>query len=1301
MDIRRKRGLLWCLGLVAVLLIWQAKASDRVVPVGLELSNNNINAFAYDDEGYMWMGTSRGLNRYNGSFFWTFLHEDSLSLVNDNVHALWMDSDSRLWIGTDGGLDCYDLRDRRFKHPSDGRFNPVYALQGWRDSLLVYSDLKGFSVLNRVSRQVVASIDDDAVSQSRVLLATASGEIWVVSESTRSVWRFDTDLGLRAKYEVTVPGTIISLAESGDGDLWLATDRAVSCFDLDRQKFVASGESLSRLVAGHKILFMRHVPQADYLLFGIQGLGLFVYSPDRDEIRQVVHQKRFSGVDRCFCYVDPNQTIWLAPANKGFRVFPVSNAFENHYVHPSLDGQVINALGRSASGEVWLSTERAIAWFDPASKHSVLATPSDISGRTTIRQALMATFQDCLWIWTSDNLLRKYEAEPDRTVRLLDRFQPKEKIRFIWEDPRSRALWVVLETKWARIDQASGEVTYYKDKPACYWGRSYYSERLGKNYLISYDRGIFEVNEAGELNPVYPEIGNASAIFVDREGLVWVGSFDAGLTCFSAEGKLLRRLDTTDGLPDNSIMSILEDEAGSIWICMKNGIVRFSKKSGDLTSFAYENFIRDTQFELGCAVCLPDNTLCFGHDGGVSIIRPDLTEQMADQVPLGIDAVLVNREPVTFDTSGLDLAYDENFLSVYYSGRDLVNGFLLRYSYCLEGYDKDWVNAGQNRIAHYTNLPSGDYLFRVRVQDVNGKWVGEELAFPVHIHPAWWNTAFARGVYILLSLALAYLLLSLYVRWKVNRERLVLVEREKRLNERLYEAKIELFSNLSHEFRTPLSLVYAPLRELLDKGEQKGRDLDLLLLIRKNIGRLIRLTEQLLRVDQPEGLSDRLSVTRLDLVPVVRTLVDSFGFVAHEKRIRLDLVAPDVLDVCLDHDKVEKILFNLVDNALKYTPEDGEVQVVLSLGEEGKSVRMEVRDTGVGIPDDQRSKLFRRHERLDVAHRQPGASGFGIGLNYVYHLVQAHRGTIEWFPNEPCGSRFVVTLPADASLYSPEELEEQLFSAGPLPGDTVCLEESPEKDSRHLLVVEDNPELRGYLRDLLAAHYRVTLAADGEEALDLLKQEMPDMVISDVLMPRMNGFELCEKLKSEEEYWHLPVILLTAKTDLADNIHGLNLGADAYVGKPFDPSYLLAVVQNIFANRARIQPVVRTLTAESLDVRENGEAEIPLDERERAFLGKLYELLDKRLSDEEYNVLSLAREIGISRSSLYSKIKLMTGKSPQIFFSEYRLNRAKDFLESGDFTVSEVAYKVGFCSLAGFSRSFKKQFGYSPSKAKS
>ena len=209
------------------------------------------------------------------------------------------------------------------------------------------------------------------------------------------------------------------------------------------------------------------------------------------------------------------------------------------------------------------------------------------------------------------------------------------------------------------------------------------------------------------------------------------------------------------------------------------------------------------------------------------------------------------------------------------------------------------------------------------------------------------------------------------------------------------------------------------------------------------------------------------------------------------------------------------------------------------------------------------------------------------------------------------------------------------------------------------------------------------------------------MVISDVLMPRMNGFELCEKLKSEEEYWHLPVILLTAKTDLADNIHGLNLGADAYVGKPFDPSYLLAVVQNIFANRARIQPVVRTLTAESLDVRENGEAEIPLDERERAFLGKLYELLDKRLSDEEYNVLSLAREIGISRSSLYSKIKLMTGKSPQIFFSEYRLNRAKDFLESGDFTVSEVAYKVGFCSLAGFSRSFKKQFGYSPSKAKS
>lgn len=1289
--------------LINVVLVWQLGATAPAVPVEPDLTNPNINAFAYDPEGYMWMGTSRGLNRYNGSFFWTFLHGDSSSIVNDNIHALWLDADNRLWIGTDGGLDCYDSRSGRFCHPSDGRFNPVYALAPWRDSLLVYTDLEGFSVLSRASSRVVASMRDDDIAMSRSLAVTSAGEVWVVSASTRSVWRFGPDLGLREKYAVVVPGAIGALTELRDGSIWLATDRAVARFDADRRCFVAAGAALSVLVDGRKILFMRYVPAKDYLLLGIQGLGLFVYDPGSDSVDQVVHQKRFSGVDRCYCYVDPHQTIWLAPANKGFRVFPVSNAFENHYVHAGLNGQTIHDLGLYGSGKVWLSTERAVALFDPRTKESSLITPTGLSANVTIRQALVDTTGHQLWIWSSDHVLRKYAVRPDLSVEAQDRFQSREKIRFFWEEPESRSLWVALETKWARIGMDTGETVYFKRRPGAHFGRSYYSEALRKSFLVSYDQGIFVADRSGGLTPVFREVDNPSCLFVGRDSLVWVGSFDAGLFCFAPDGRLLRHLDTSSGLPDNSVMSLLEDEAGSIWICMKNGIVCYSGQDGSLTSFAYENFIRDAQFELGCAVRLPDNTLCFGYNGGLAIIRPDLAGQSAGRVPLGIDAVLVNREPVRFGPEGLDLAYDENFLSIYYSGRDLVNGFLLRYAYRLDGYDKSWVEAGQNRMARYTNLPPGDYTFRVRLQDVNGRWLEDELAFPVRVHPAWWNSAWAKAAYILLSLAVVYLLLSFYVRWRMNRERLALVEREKRMNERLYESKIELFSNISHEFRTPLSLVYAPLRELLEKGDWKGHDLGLLHLMRRNVERMMRLAEQLLRIDRQALSVDRLSVARFDLVPVVQALVDSFRYVAQERRIRLELEAPERLEGCLDRDKVEKILFNLVDNALKYTPEEGEVRVILSSVDEGRSLLVQVTDTGVGIPDNLRSKLFCRHERLEMDQRLPESSGFGIGLSYVRQLVVAHHGTIEWHPNERRGTCFQVVLPIVPSAYSPSELAENPdpdgLPASAIPSEGSAQADADEVERRQLLVVEDNPELRGYLGDLLGARYRVTLAVDGVEALDLLGRSIPDMVISDVLMPRKNGFELCRELKSSEEYCHLPVILLTAKTDLSDNIRGLDLGADAYIAKPFDPRYLMAVIQNIFTNRARSQSAVRELTAETLN-REAGPDEVSLDERERAFLAKLYALLDTHLSDEDYNILSLAQEIGISRSSLYSKIKLLTGKSPQLFFSDYRLNRAMDFLRSGEFTVSEVGYKVGFSSLAGFSRSFKKQFGYSPSKVK-
>ncbi len=874
------------------------------------LTNSNVTAFAYDPEGYIWMGTSQGLNRYNGSFFWTFLRDDSLSLINDNIHALLMDEEEeRLWIGTDGGLDCYDLASDRFIHPSDGHFDPVYALREWRDSLLIYSDLEGFSVFNKRSFRDVAEIKDPDLGRSRALVATRADEIWIVAASTRSVWRFDAKLGLNARYPIAALGEPIDLLEANDGTLWLATDRSVLKFDQRRRRFVEASAEISKLVDDRTILFLRYVKKDNYFLLGIQGKGLYVYHPAEDKINRIVHQKRFSGVDRCFCYVDPNQTIWLAPAHKGFRVFPVENAFGNHYVHEALESETIQAMGLFDSTRIWLNTERSVALFDPRTKVARMITPAAWNRQLVIRQAFVDSDRR-FWIWTNDNVLQAYGLESNGLSRLSNRFAPKGKIQFIFEDPQERVVWVALESQWAKIEMDSGKIIYHKDRPSAHFGKAFYSERVRKNYLLSYDQGLFEIDQMGRTTPVFRSIKNPSCLFVDRDGNTWVGSFNSGLACFSSDGRLARRFDTSDGLPDNSVMSVLEDSAGSIWVCLKNGIVCYSKKSNSWISFAYENFIRDAQFELDCAVHLPGNILCFGNNNGISIIQPNLDDLSTRSIPLGIDAVLVNRKPVSYGKEGIELSHDENFLSVYYSGRDLVNGFLLRYAYQLDGYDKDWIEAGQNSIVYYTNLPPGDYVFRARVQNVDGQWQEEELAFPIRIRPAWWCAPLAIAFYVIFSILLISMAISLHIRWKVNREKLALMEREMRLN------------------------------------------------------RQVRHSEN----KEPEALP---------------------------------------------------------------------------------------------------------------------------------------------------------------------------IAAEPL-----------------------------------------------------------------------------------------------------------------------------------------------------------------LAPKEQAFMERLYQLLDSHLSDETYNVLSLAQELGISRSGLYSKIKLLTGNSPQAFFIDYRLNRALDYLKSGEFTVSEVSYKVGFSSLAGFSRSFKKRFGYSPSKVK-
>lgn len=534
-----------------------------------------------------------------------------------------------------------------------------------------------------------------------------------------------------------------------------------------------------------------------------------------------------------------------------------------------------------------------------------------------------------------------------------------------------------------------------------------------------------------------------------------------------------------------------------------------------------------------------------------------------------------------------------------------------------------------------------------------------------------------------------------------------LKHREKRIQlaeeqQELHEQHMHFVANISHEIRTPLTLISAPLKELIAHNELNDHDRELLGIMQRNVSRLNMLAEQILN-NSNHGKDDRvLRETFGDISAFVEGIANNFRFYAHEKNLHLTFDSKtNGQQGYFDMEKVEKIVSNLMSNAMKYTPEGGDIVVRVCLDQSNAVVI--VKDTGIGVTDSRQREMFRRFNRLDMSAIDPSSKGFGVGLHYAQCLAFLHHGRLCYEPNVPKGSRFTLSIP-----YKEAVQEKAVVEASAMQSETA-VEETMEPSVHNevdenlptILLAEDDYEMRGYIQLLLDEDYNVIVAGDGEEALEKLKLNVPDLVLSDVVMNRMDGFELCQRIKESPDYGYLPVLLLTAKSDLDNRKHGIDCGADAYVGKPFDPYYLKSVIASILENRQRIQRIIRSMTHIEPETSNNegdaGNAEPLMSERDREFLNHFHRLLSDHLADDDLNVTQLAGEMNLSYSSLYARVKDLTGQSPQVFLTTYRMNIAMELLQTHNYTVSEVCYKVGASSPANFARSFKKQFGMVPS----
>ena len=792
----------------------------------------------------------------------------------------------------------------------------------------------------------------------------------------------------------------------------------------------------------------------------------------------------------------------------------------------------------------------------------------------------------------------------------------------------------------------------------------------GNIYLMSQDR-IYRFTRDRQFLRIPVDIVSPACVAEDWMGRVWIGTISDGLTCWDPSDGTTFTLGRTNGLTDDSIRALVTDNLGNLWCTTRSELLLIDVETLTATTMQYsgESVLN---FTIGAAAMDSDGRIAFGSMRNILFVYP-LIPINDKQLPLEIEAVCVNNSEVLADGGKLFLKHDENQLSFYYSAWNYPIGSNLNYSYRMLGLDREWVYVGNNMQAHYSNLSPGNYCFQVRVQRLDGTWQETGAVQEIRIRPSLWASTGMKIFYVAVLLAAAAFLLK------------------NKISSRMKQDKIDFITNISHEYRTPLSLIYGPVMELDASSSLDGRDRELVDIIARNAERMYRLSGQVMDLSRFENGRETLEITCRDLIPILDGIVSSFAWQMEQKHLGCVRNLPESLPAWCDGEKIEKIVFNLFSNAVKYTPDDG--RIIIRAETAGNRVVISVEDNGEGISNEKKAKIFKRFERLAASSGSRRPDGFGIGLNYAQYLAMLHRAELTISDSKPHGAIFSLSFAADKESYSAEEiLDIQVKATPPIP---ACAPgKADEAKDADILIVEDNLEMRLYLTRLLQGQYKVRSAENGMQAMNFIEKEQPDIIISDVVMPEMDGFTLCSTIKNDLNTCHIPVILLTAKTDMQNRMAGMENGADAYISKPFDPSYLKAAVANVWENRRRAQ---KTLSGRSKPMSESTKKELPVNSRDKEFIDKVLGLIDAHMDDEAFSITQLAEELHLSRSSFFYKMKSLTGSAPQEFLISCRLNRAMELLKTHDYSVSEVAWKVGFGTLNGFSKAFRNKFGTPPS----
>ena len=1331
------------------------------------LLSNSVSAILKDRYGWIWFATDDGLNKYDGTNFTIYRHKtgDTTSLRANEILALHEDRSGNLWVGTSGGaLSLFDRsRDNFINYPAGSNIpgllpNAVITsiCSDYLGNIWI-AQYESLYVLQPATRQLsriditpsLAGDSTDKMSYSCVF-EDSRHRIWAGTDKGLFLYMRDTHSFKRFRHDSNDQSSLVqdrvkALAEDKAGHLWVGTEEGLCMMRPNEDGFIPYREiDPANALLGRKSINAIAVDKDGMIWVGtMEGLSVIdpksghsvAYLPEEGSIHSLT-----SKAIRSIC-IDKEGIYWFGTYRGGVNKYDKNLNLFNLKLNAAFSengtgNSIITSFAERSDGSILLGTDGdGIKIFDrPSEKLRPFSLRLDgkiLSPLSVL--ALKVSREKVLYIGTYGNGLIMLDPRSGKTQRLLmgDGINDlnSRNIFCISEDSKGRIL-LGTNGDGVKVLEGSKVVGRYTPRPKAPgdigipvngYIRAIQEDTDGNIWIGSHGGGIAVCDPRTGRCRLYDQNNSrlpsdkVQAFLLDSKGQMWVGTYGGGLSVFDKSTGQFSNFSEKDSLQNTTIYQVLEDAQGHIWVSTNTGLSSLDVHTRTFRNFSVYNGVQNNNFIHASGMRMSDGELFFGGLQGFNYFNPaDLTTNRNVPTVVLIDLKVSNRSvtpgagsPIKDHISvarEVRLDYKQNF-ALSFVALNYTIPMQNHYAYKLEGFDKDWNYTGAMNTAYYTNLDPGDYIFHVKASNNDGVWSATDTSVRIYVKPPFWRTFYAYLIYLLAAGGL--LLYSRYRGISKLRRKFVLEQERQETGRRqeLDRLKLKFLTNLSHEFRTPISLIMGPVDQLLStRNDQQSQDS--LQMIKRNGRRLLNLVSQLLDFRKMEEQELSLQLSEGELVAFARDIYHSFQDLSERKNITF-VFDSDInrLDVTFDRDKIERILFNLLSNAFKFTLEGGAITLALREIAGGcepshTCVSIQVIDTGIGIPPDKKDLIFQRF----FQHAAGGAilnQGTGIGLSITREFVTMHGGTIDVESHPGQGSVFTIRLPLITARTPQTNENSSTQSLVPVLPDTEPSQDTEsttaggmEKDRISMpiiLLVEDNEDFRFYLKDNLRNNYRILEAANGKEGWQKALSGHPQLIVSDVDMPSMDGILLTRKLKADKRTMHIPVILLTALTGEGPQLKGLETGANDYITKPFSFEVLNAKIKNLL----ELGHTLKTTYTRQIKVLST---EVGISSEDEQLIQKVARYIEENLTDERLSVEVLSRHVGMSRSSLYNKLLEITGQTPVEYIRTFKLERAAILLEKSDLTIAEVAYKAGFSTPNYFARTFKSRFNMLPSE---